>query len=76
MGTPDPHLDSHGKCFKTLSNLFHARGKEVPPLDRPKPIPIQLVKHTVNALQANATTLVHLQHATADCIIIGHFFSL
>ena len=50
MGTPDPHLNFHGKCFKTLSNLFRACGKEDPPPDRAKPIPIQLVEHAVSAL--------------------------
>ena len=76
LGTPDPRLDSHGKRFKTLSNLFRAHGKEDPPLDQAKPVPIQLVEHAVNALQANATMPVHLRHAIADCIIIGHFFLL
>ena len=50
MGTPDPHLDAHGKQFKRLSNLFHACGKEDPPPDQVKPVPIQLVEHAVNAL--------------------------
>ena len=76
LGTPDPHLNSHGKGFKTLSNLFCARGKEDPPPDRAKPVPIQLVKHAVNALRVNATMPVHLRHAIADCIVIGHSFLL
>ena len=76
LGTPDPHLDSHGKRFKTLSNLFRAHGKEDPPPDRAKPVPIQLVEHAVNSLLADATMPVHLQHATADCIVLGHFFLL
>ena len=76
MGTPDTRLDSHGKCFKTLSNLFRACGKEDPPPDRAKPIPIQPVEHAVNSLRADATMPVQLRHAIADCIVIGHFFSL
>ena len=76
MGTPDPRLDAHGKQFKTLSNFFCACGKEDRPPDRVKPVLIQLVKHAVNALQANATMPVQLWHATADCIIIGFFFLL
>ena len=42
LGTPDPRLDSHGKRFKTLSNLFRAHGKEDQPPDRVKPVLIQL----------------------------------
>ena len=76
LGTPDPRLDSHGKCFKTLSNLFRACGKEDPPPDRVKPIPIQLVEHAANALRADATMPVQLRHAIADCIVIGYFFLL
>ena len=59
-----------------LSNLFHACAKENPPPDRVKPIPIQLVKHAVSALQANATMPVQLRHAIAECIVIGCFFLL
>ena len=76
MGTPDPCLDSHGKHFKTLSNPFRACGKEDPPPDRAKPVPIQLVEHAVNSLLADTTMPVHLWHAMADCIVIGCFFSL
>ena len=76
MGTPDLRLDAHGKQRKMLSNLFCACAKDDPPPDWIKPIPIQLVKHAVNALQANATMPVHLRHAIADCIVIGCFFSL
>ena len=76
MGTPDPRLDSHGKRFKTLSNLFRAHGKEDPPPDRVKPVPIQLVEHVANALRVDATMPVQLRHAIADCIVIGCFFSL
>ena len=76
LGTPDPHLDSHGKRFKTLSNLFHACGKEDLPPDQAKPVPIQLVEHAVNFLLADTTMPVHLQHAIADCIVIGCFFLL
>ena len=76
MGTPDPHLNSHDKCFKTLSNLFRAHGKEDPPPDQAKPVPIQLVEHAANALRVDATTPVQLRHATADCIVIGCFFLL
>jgi len=39
-------------------------------------VPIQLVKHVVNALRVNATMLVQLQCAIADCIVIGYFFLL
>ena len=74
MGTPCPRLDSHGKRFKMLSNLFRACGKEDPPPDWVKSVPIQLVEHAVNALQANATMTVQLRHAIAGCIVIGCFF--
>jgi len=50
MGTPDPCLDAHGKQHKMLSNLFRACAKDDPPLDQVKPVLIQLVEHTVNAL--------------------------
>ena len=76
MGTPDPRLDAHGKQHKILFNLFCAHAKEDPPPDQGKPVLIQLVKHTVNALHTNATMPVQLQCAIADCIIIGHFFLL
>ena len=76
LGTLNPCLNSHGKRFKTLSNLFRAHGKEDPPPDRAKPIPIQLVEHAVNSLQVDATMPVQLRHAIADCIVIGHFFLL
>ena len=76
MGTPDPRADAHVKRHKILSNLFCACAKEDPPLDRVKPVLIQLTKRAVNALKVNATVVVQLQHAIADCIIIGCFFLL
>jgi len=76
MGTPDPRLDIHGKRFKILSNIFRAHAKDDPPPERVKPIPMQLVEHTVRALRNDTTMPAQLRHAIADCIIIGYFFLL
>ena len=53
MGSPDPHLGSNGKLHIWLSKLNHSYKKADPPLECVKPIPMQLVSHAVNQLQAD-----------------------
>ena len=54
-----------------LRQQYRAYSKEDPPPERVKPIPLQLLRHTVQTLQTD-----ELSRGMADLLIIGFFFLL
>jgi len=80
LGSPDPRLQANGRPHAALSALFKAWKDADPPPTRVKPIPLQLLRHTVQSLvQLPLPTDPKdytLAHAQANCLVIGYFFLL
>lgn len=73
MGTEnrDPRHGLSGKLHVVLRQQYRAYSLDDPPPERVKPIPVQLLRHTVNRLQGD-----ELSRGMADLLIIGFFFLL
>ena len=67
----DPRYNSSGQRHLELKEQTQAYQKADPAPERVKPLPIQLIEHTVNALQTTA-----FEKAIADLIVTGFFFLL
>lgn len=67
----DPRYGVSGKLHVVLRQQYRAYSKDDPPPERVKPIPLQLLRHTVNCLQCDG-----LSRAMADLLVIGMFFLL
>ena len=72
MGSKDCRKDSTGALDFRLSRMFRAYGRQDPPPNRVKPIPISLIRRIANRSD-NGTAK---DRAVADMIIIAFFFLL
>ena len=72
MGSKDCRKDSTGALDFRLSRMFRAHGRQDPPPNRVKPIPISLIRRIANRSD-NGTAK---DRAVADMIIIAFFFLL
>jgi integrase len=73
MGSPDPRITSQGKIDFRLKRQLAFYGKQDPPPDRVKPIPVDVIRHIMaTALIANSVDNL----AIADMIALALFFLL
>ena len=71
MGAPDPRLAPSGKHEFRLGRLFAAYKKQDDPPMRVKPIPIQVIQHSLTLAEASPTPD---NLAVANMILIAFFF--
>ncbi|CAJ1945366.1 unnamed protein product [Cylindrotheca closterium] len=72
MGSKDCRKDSTGALYFRLARMFRAYGRQDPPPNRVKPIPISLIRRIAN-LSADGSAK---DKAVADMIIVAFFFLL
>jgi hypothetical protein len=75
LGASDPRLTASGKQDFRLGRTWTAFGKEDPPPNRVKPLPVAVLHHVMQCAH-NAPPPNHLLHAIADMICIAFFFLL
>jgi hypothetical protein len=73
MGTPDPHVDSHGHANLRLKHQLRHYSKSDPPSKRIKPIPIQVLCHLVQLIISDPTATESCK-AIMDLIILAYYF--
>jgi hypothetical protein len=73
MGAVDPRLDRHGHLDFRLSSLYQAWSNADEPPSRVKPLPLQLLTHTVTLAYGENTPD---SCAAAQCLIVGFYFLL
>jgi hypothetical protein len=68
----DPRYTNTGRLHPSIDRLQRAYKRDDPPPERVKPIPLQLIRHAVDANRFGTD----LQKAIADLILIGLFYLL
>jgi hypothetical protein len=72
MGAPNPRLDPAGNVVQPLQQMQRSWKTGDPPPERVKPVPLALLRHTVNSLPASDPT----KAAIRDLLLIGYFYLL
>jgi hypothetical protein len=73
MGTPDPHLDSHGSIDIQLHHQLRHYRKADPAPRRVQPIPLQIIKHLVQMVQLDPIAS-ESRKAIRDLVILTFYF--
>jgi hypothetical protein len=73
LGKPDPRLQQNGKLDLRLHRQLQSYSKADPPPSRVKPIPLQLLHHTINLCYSAPDPGAH---ALGNMLTLGFFFLL
>lgn len=73
LGSPDPRLDANGSMHLLLKRQLRHYDKVDPPPKRVAPIPLEIIRHSVEMVYADVHSSLALR-ATADLITAAFFF--